>query len=36
LMDQIKEAGNPFRKQRLEPPTQQKAIRRHPAVGLTW
>jgi predicted dehydrogenase len=36
LMDQIKEACKPFRKQRAELPTQQKAIRRRRGAGLTW
>jgi predicted dehydrogenase len=36
LMDQIKEACKPFRKQRPELSMQQNAIRRGPRVGLTW
>ena len=36
LMDQIKEAGKPFRKQRPELPLQQSAIRPRPGAGLTW
>jgi predicted dehydrogenase len=36
LMDQIKEAGKPFRKQRPELSLQQSAIRPRPGAGLTW